>query len=32
MNKKTIRVSHSTDRQSFWEDAVQVLESIFEMK
>ena len=32
MNKKTIRVSHPTDRQPFWEDAVQVLESIFEMK
>ena len=32
MNKKNIRVSHPTDRQSFWEDAVQVLESIFEMK
>ena len=32
MNKKNIRVSHPTDRQSFWKDAVQVLESIFEMK
>ena len=32
MNKKNIKVNKPTDRQSFWENAVQVLESIFKIK